>query len=481
MTSLIDSVDFGHNDAKRDHNLPQYFLDRGWISSLVSGKKFFIFGRKGSGKTALARQLKDSVTAAYAGFAALLSFKSFAAQQLLKFKDRNFLPPNEYQTFWRYLLLLELTKQLLSNNALSHVEELVILSEFMRKNFHRIDASHANIVKETSDLGFKVGLPEKFSGAGIEFKAARTKEGEFSRVAYNRIVDELERLVFSVAKQGKYFVILDELDDIYDGSVDYRSLIVSLLKVAADLNSHEPQEAVMRIIVCLRTDIVNQLRDSDLNKYADDRIDLNWLITGPLENSELRHLINLRIAASTNINIADDPWSRVFSSRIVPKTRQDPFRFMIDRTLHRPRDIIQFCKECQKVAAGKKTIEADDVWAAEKKYSEWFKREIIDEIHVELPEIVAIYDALRRLQKATFKMDEFVQEFCKKKELESCAPDETLRILFRFSVVGHSSYPRGGGPRKLYFAFRSGSDDISLDITKDIVVNRGLWRGLSLY
>ncbi len=29
MTSMIDSLDFGHNDAKRDHNLPQYFLDRG--------------------------------------------------------------------------------------------------------------------------------------------------------------------------------------------------------------------------------------------------------------------------------------------------------------------------------------------------------------------------------------------------------------------------------------------------------------------
>ena len=134
--ALVDLIDFGHNDAKRDHNLSQYFMDQGWLSALRNGKKFFIFGRKGAGKTALALQLKEIVTGEYDGFAELLSFKSFAAQQLLRFKDRNFLPPNEYQTFWRYLLLLEITKLLLLNLSLESTEDLQVLADFLKKNYH---------------------------------------------------------------------------------------------------------------------------------------------------------------------------------------------------------------------------------------------------------------------------------------------------------------------------------------------------------
>ena len=477
--ALVDLIDFGHNDAKRDHNLSQYFMDQGWLSALRNGKKFFIFGRKGAGKTALALQLKEIVTDEYDGFAELLSFKSFAAQQLLRFKDRNFLPPNEYQTFWRYLLLLEITKLLLLNLSLESTEDLQVLADFLKKNYHDTKISSAKIIKETVDLGFKVGLPEKFSGAGIELKRGKTKEYE-ARIAYNRIVDELEKKVFAAATTGKYFVILDELDDIYDGSEDYRSLVVSLLKVAADINSHLTAKSLIRIVVCLRTDIVNQLRDSDLNKYEDDRIDLNWIVKGKIENSPLRYLVNLRIAASTALKVAEDPWSRVFSAEKIIRTHQDPFRFIIERTLHRPRDIIQFCKECQKVAVGKERIHPEHAWEAEKNYSEWFKKELIDEIYIEVPEVKVVYDVLRKIQKATFETNEFIAEASKRKELATNALDDLLHTLFRFSIVGNSYYPRRG-PRKLFFAFRSELDDITLDLGKAIVVNRALWRGLNLY
>jgi superfamily II DNA/RNA helicase len=46
-------VDFGNVDAEGETNLSEYFVDTGVLSRLISGRKQFVIGRKGSGKTAL--------------------------------------------------------------------------------------------------------------------------------------------------------------------------------------------------------------------------------------------------------------------------------------------------------------------------------------------------------------------------------------------------------------------------------------------
>ena len=47
------SVNFGDIDGRSDPNLTDYFFDRDYWEKIVLGYKYFVIGRKGTGKSAL--------------------------------------------------------------------------------------------------------------------------------------------------------------------------------------------------------------------------------------------------------------------------------------------------------------------------------------------------------------------------------------------------------------------------------------------
>ncbi|UJB73231.1 hypothetical protein HRE53_31515 (plasmid) [Acaryochloris sp. 'Moss Beach'] len=59
--NVLDWINVGKVSAERDDNLVHYFYDNGVLKTVLeSNSSFLILGRKGSGKTAVFRYLKEN-------------------------------------------------------------------------------------------------------------------------------------------------------------------------------------------------------------------------------------------------------------------------------------------------------------------------------------------------------------------------------------------------------------------------------------
>lgn len=99
----ICGVDFGDIDGLYDPNLEKYFVDYEYWRDIVEGKRYFVIGRKGTGKSAVYNWIKKVSPEKYT-LVSNLSFKHFPFEKLLTLSDDNFAIPNQYQSIWRNVL-----------------------------------------------------------------------------------------------------------------------------------------------------------------------------------------------------------------------------------------------------------------------------------------------------------------------------------------------------------------------------------------
>lgn len=113
MTILetFQRIDFGNPDGLYDYNLNDYFFDQGYWRRVIQSNKFYIIGRKGTGKSAIYRWL-HSKQFEKGTIVSNLSFNNFPFEKLLKLTDDDFSRPNQYQSIWKYIILTELCKQI---------------------------------------------------------------------------------------------------------------------------------------------------------------------------------------------------------------------------------------------------------------------------------------------------------------------------------------------------------------------------------
>ena len=94
----------------------RYFFHVDEVQLIDSGKKSYVIGRKGTGKTAIAEYFYTR--AQYNQFCEKLSFKNFPFNELYKLKNEGFTPSNQYITLWKYLIYSFICKLMVKNEAI---------------------------------------------------------------------------------------------------------------------------------------------------------------------------------------------------------------------------------------------------------------------------------------------------------------------------------------------------------------------------
>jgi hypothetical protein len=119
---------------------------------------------------------------------------------------------------------------------------------------------------------------------------------------------------------------------------------------------------------------------------------------------QLRRLINSRINLlyrrkykSENIQ-----FEQVFVDKI---GKGSTFSFLVERTLHRPRDMISFVNNCLEHAAGKSEVRRSDVHSAERVYSEGRRVALVDEWRPIFPGVEPLLRLFER-RRAYFPLSE---------------------------------------------------------------------------
>ncbi len=435
--SVVDRLDFGRLDAENDDNLPDYFLDTGTVDLVKRGKKLII-GRKGSGKTALFKILARDLDAAVVE----LDLDHYVWEFHRGFAETGLEAERAYTASWKLL---------------------VCLSAYgaIRESLDRVDRSAGDAALEALGLGpergriramigwlkrvRRVDLPEIAgiaAGGGFELQDI---EGTTLSADTARAIHELESLLARVRPERSFTVMIDRLDDAWNGTEDSLHLIAGAVRATRDLGmTLKSGMQLPPVITFLRADLWERISFNDRNKMSQDIILLDWT------PEQLADVIALRAASSLGVP-RDDAWSVAFTTDEM-RQRARASTYITKRTLGRPRDIVAFAIFADEAAQthDHAIIEATDIYEAERRFSRHVFDELKDEMERHVVDFQAITNALKSLRQRTFQVDMWIAA-CKANGIGVRDARDALDALIEASIVGmHTTGGSGGGSGTVY-------------------------------
>lgn len=158
----------------------------------------------------------------------------------------------------------------------------------------------------------------------------------------------------------------------------------------------------------------------------------------------------------------------------------DIFSYIERSTEMRPRDFVQYIKECVSIAKEKSEypISPKTVRSADDNFSEYLKGETIDELFPVLPEIDEVLGLLSTIRKQSFNFSTFESEYNSLVE-RGVIPKrdirEVLLLLFDAGVIGNQPSMKG------QTIFRFSKNKPRFNFNETMIIHRGLYKALQIF
>lgn len=423
-------------EAKLEDN-SRYFYNLDQIRLLESGKRCFVIGRKGTGKTAICEYLNRLDQQII--FSKKVSFKHFPFQELYDHDNGRFNFPNQYISIWKFIIYSEIAQLMMINQNIN-ISIRNQLEEVYKKD---IGETISNKVKRWTSSEFGINILGTGGTIGVTRELNQPSTSWLDRAEY------LEKFIISNIDRAKYIIAFDELDEDYRNLGEsaitpaYSSLLESLFGAIQDIKSRFPDNVLP--VLFLRDDIFTQIIDSDRTKWLDLTINLDWSI------QQIKNLLAFRLSRSWGIDEKIKPfelaWIELFSPEPFKNNsdKESLFNYISRFTQKRPRDYICFIRECARYAYEQKLpiVTPHVATNVSHKYSLYLRSEIEDEIRGLVPEIHEILDILSLLGRNTFKYNQFddiYQNYALEMDLKPRNTRKLLATLFQFSVIGKNTH-----------------------------------------
>jgi hypothetical protein len=391
---VLRSLDLGDVAAENEiGGLLQYFVPTGPSTTARHGHARLVIGRKGSGKTAIFYEVRNSEGRGLDHLVLDLKPEGHQFLRLREFVESRMRPGMREYTltaFWTYILLTELARKLLDADA-----------RVARHDPNRFrDWQELEHVYRRHDPGeeadFSQRLYRQVNRIVNQLEGIPDSEvsEEMTEVIYAGDVRVLREAVtnYIQAKEGVWLLV-DNLDKGWPirGSTDTDILLIrSLLEATRKVQQwFEDKQVEFKCLVFLRTDIYDQLQMSIPDKGKDTAIRVEWPDPAVFES-----IVGRRVQASTDLSgsFRDDIWPAICEPLV---GSQDSFSYIVDRTLMRPRDLLTFLQRAVDTAInrGHSRITEEDVRFAETLYSNELLGNIEAEIVDTNPELSGVFGA----------------------------------------------------------------------------------------
>ena len=346
-----------------------------------------------------------------------------------------------YLQTWRYILLVKVWFEL---DSLINKLQIYDLYEFNNdiKSIRNFLTKQGEV---ENDFGVNLsGLFRIFSKISVSF-AGVGGTAEFSQTKSENDLNLMDALIKFEARlikilrllnKTKIVILIDKVDEVWDDTEESKLMISGLLRATHFLNESLP---MTKIMVFLRSDIFDTLRFHDIDKLNSLAERLTW------SEADLKQLIENRLRISANLNFnrgSQEIWSQVFDKKV---RSQDSFKYILSRTLRRPRETIQFCNKALRIAqdAQHQVITEDDILSAEIQYSVEKLRDLSSEFLVQYPYLDGLYGLFQGF-KLSFTRNEFEIRYQEAKDrLERLYPklqflniDGVLQTLYGIGFLG---------------------------------------------
>jgi len=477
MKNLKD-VYFGCADADTEANrrpevFQEVFFDPlNHLRELIHGERFIVRGRKGDGKTAYGAKInlmKDETNVK----PSQRSLNDFDNSVFEKIRTYENLGGNPYISFWKCVIIIECFKMI------DHYQPHIATQEFtdlrdalsrhgLLKSGNAISSTIKRLVETDTTVSVK-----SFSH-GRRSEHTETLHG--AEEIYSAICRTIKNLYLD---RDRFMLIIDGFDDILHHTKFDAKIITGLIRAAKEINEIFLKTTLsLKAILLIRNDILDLCRDPNLSKILrDSEIHLAWTIESDLENSNLIQLVKKRFnyAWGTNESFVDI-WKEFF----VEYANEKPsLEYALENIIYRPRDILQFFDEAQKVYRPGQVISFESLKRVLLNYSkDYFVVEMKDELTGFFPDdvVTTLPDILSSLGSRHFFLHEFDAECKKYPAFKDIPARAILERLFNGGYIGQYK-PRG---LTAYAVFSYRHEREKFVDEHECILHRGLMRAFNL-
>lgn len=452
---------------KSDNTLFDDYLD---ILPKIGEGCFIITGRKGSGKSAIAKYIKDNATFENNEFCEIVRSDTIKLEKHIQKSSTD--SEELLVSFFQWLILVKLVKLILESKNGKYTPELKALNNFVKSNRGIVDIDKFAISEVTAMNKRELNFGAFFNVAEFKGIMERIVGKRMERAPYYKLLPALKEIVykilsFNVFEGYQFIVIFDDLDVEFrlDNHHDKKSLM-ELIRTANEFNNDLRKYNNTKILILLRDDVKKALIgfDATVSKiFSSGEVELKWYDDIDDSKTLLRELVNRRIALNfkrmKRPYNEHDPWETLFKDNEGCYSRngnKPAFKYILEYTFLRPRDIILFLKH-----VGLKKypypIKGDTVGSLLRKYAQENEIELQGELAINYSqeEIQTIFQVLKDL--SDFQRDGYDRLFVIEKLSNRGLKDEVFQTLVDYYLLN----PFDPKTDHLYLKYRE--DDPSKD------------------
>lgn len=462
----------GDLDAETDRDLMnQCFVDNGDLQTLldVSKPESIITGRTGAGKSALLLRTIETQENSILLDPNDISIRFLEHSDIIQFLEELGVKLDLfYRYLWRHIITIELLRlrykfkseeegrgvfdKLFSFVGRDPVKESALnyFKDWNNKFWLEADQQLKEVTEKlsrtlaagikTNDIPLDFNLEgarnlEKEVKTEIRAKAQRVVSGiQIKKLA--EVIQMLEEKVF-LDDQKKYYLLIDKLDEDWaETSTRYKFIraLVEEIKIFRNIGN-------VKILVSMREDLLDSVfdrtRDAGFQeeKYESYILKLRWTEDDLFKMVEKRiNTVFQHQYTKENVEFSD-----IFPKKT--KDGQESFKYILERTLFRPRDILQFVNECFLVAIDRDRISWNSIRSAELNYSQKRLNSLFEEWKEPYPGLPQSINFLReiteifsrsvlstRLESGIGEMLDFEKDPCGQAVISFCDPGSKMSI-----------------------------------------------------
>ena len=390
---ILRGLDFGAPAAERDIGcgLETYFVESPAYQRVRSGAKTIILGNRGSGKSAIFKVLASRERASGSQVIELApedySYELLGSTMAAA-NAGSWAKHGAYAAAWKYLIYVLIMKEVTRKGGKGTTGAIY---KYVRDNYPN---------PQMGKLSLLVSYLKRLEGIKLGPFKASFKASELDRLYKLEEINHLLPQLRDVLGRQRVVVFVDELDRGWDSSEDAKAFVSGLFQACVSINEIHDN---LRVYVSLRQELYDDIPAlyEDAQKYRDLLETISWTEESLLKliAKRIRHCAQENGTNLQTLDQAGDSacWNAVFAT---PHGHppNNSFRYMVDRTLLRPREIIQFCTETVELAR-ERAVGLPLPYAAigwtERAYSAERAKDIAAEYRYQYGGLLTVFDAFR--------------------------------------------------------------------------------------